>query len=348
MGKEYDVDDKLEGSFYEIIDSCIDVFASENGMSKEEAKEMFKQRLSSTSIKVSDSLFMERGRTTPHIDTDNINQPVKKEIEINKNLLENKKELKSSLAHEIFHAVLADEKATEINGEYKYNMGCSETTISEGKVNTKGRLLHEAMVARMQKKFCQKNNIKFSEKNILGSAYAEPMRQLKKFEKIKGIKTTSNCSLETLNAIYGNDIDELAELMDEGNREKTDAFFERLQDEKIQEAKGKPLQFAILQARKMGRNIISGVKKIMPKNSNIKMLEAAKLDSNIVKPLNSHIKPLEEVPKKRELSEFEKSLKVQIVDTGTRKTSSEDIQQEKVKANENTKPRNNMELFDDD
>ena len=258
-------DVQIKTAFEESIDSAIKVFAKENRIGEEEATKLFETKLKNVPIRFEDLNF-KSGRTDMALDLDNPQQEVKKTISLNNYLSEDKDKLKSNLAHEVFHLVVSDDKMQSRNRNYVYNKGCHETVFEDKKViSSKGDAMHEALVARMEKKFCQREKIKFEENGLFASGYIKNIDLLEKIEKAVGIKIKPESKLSDLSMVMGKSVEQIAELMDKGEYAACKDKILELKDEKIQQKYGDRALTFVQSVRKIGDNI----KKIIPRKNKV-------------------------------------------------------------------------------
>lgn len=234
--------DELKDTFDEIIDIGIKVFAKSNNMGQAEVAKLFEEKLSKVSIKIvnventtSESSEREKQLRFVHGLTDCIVNPEKPEQDVRKNIYLNsfvlldKNSLKSTLMHEIYHVVLAGDKLERRGLNYVFNMGCSESVFENGECKSQtGHMMHEAMVARMQKEFCKKMNIPFYDKGLLGSGYAEAMKLLKNYEKIIGKKILPITKMSLIEMMFGEDSRNFAKMLDEKKYMECDEFLNQI------------------------------------------------------------------------------------------------------------------------
>jgi len=350
FSKMPNISEELSPHFAEIINSGIEVFAKENDMSLDEATALFERKLHSVTIRTFDEknitrnspreeqeLLFKSGLTQCKVDPEKPNEPVIKTININNYLLEDPNELKSTLIHEIFHAVLSDDKLTFRNGQYVHNMGCSETLFEDGKhVGTTGHMMHEALVARMQKNFCKKEGIKFEEKGLFSSAYVEELKRLQKFEKLTGVRISPRNTLSQLKLIHGQEIESFATSLDTHDYSKCDDILLQIQNQKspISRAYHKFLDFAKHTGEKV-KTIFKGKQPLM-------LEEGSKEHANILTPEGHSLTSLEHLSPEKPPMSKEEAFRNSVSENGllrklppldmTRYTSSHSLQQENEQA----------------
>ena len=240
------ISSELLQPFTQIIPSGIEVFAKENNLSLDDATALFEKKLQGVTIKTfnveditlgsseeEQQLLFKMGLTKCKVNPDRPNEPATKIIYINDSLLANPAELKSTFIHEIFHTVLSADELTFKNGQHTYSMGCSETTFENGScTGTKAHMLHEVLVARMEKRFCKKEGIPFIEYGLFASGYADGIRRLEKFERLTGCKLSPNASFDSLKIIFGDKLEVFSTLLDTGDYSRCDDFLVQLQNQK--------------------------------------------------------------------------------------------------------------------
>ena len=276
-------------TFREMIGTGLEVFAKENNMNINDATQLFQTKLNNIPIRIFDErtlkqdypeieerLSLKLGVTDLVFDPNNSEKPVQKAIYLNSCLLGDKEELKSTFMHEMYHLVLSDDKLNFRNGQYVYNLGCHETCFENGNVvNNVGRQLHEGLVARMQKKFCQKEGIKFQEKGLFASGYTNEIKIIDKFEKISGRKISPNKKLASLK-FDCKEIEEIAKLLDNSEYDKCEEVLKEYKDKKIEQTYGSGIANLVRNIRNVKDNVVLGISNIFNKNKEVKMLEAPK------------------------------------------------------------------------
>lgn len=277
------ISEELQQPFSEIISSGIAVFAEANNISLSEATAFFESKLQNVTIQTFDEknitiksskeekeLLFKEGLSQCRVNPDNPDEPANKTIYINNYLLEDPNQLKSTLIHEIFHTVLSDDKLTFREGHYVHNTGCMESTFENGNyTGTRGRMMHEALVARMQKSVCQREGIKFEEKGLFTSAYVEPIKRLQKFEKLIGSKISPSSTLSSLEFLHGEKLTNLVNALDSNDYSRCDEILFEIQNKRSPISRGyyKFLNFAQKTGEKI-KTIFNTKKPLMLESSN--------------------------------------------------------------------------------
>lgn len=279
---------ELRSIFDSTITDGVKVFAKQNKLSIEDTCDLFVDKLSNVSFetynpemldmnnKEDRKLMFVQGLTKITIeDTEKSDSKISRKILINQDNI-GTDVAKSTLMHEIYHAALASKKLKSRNLQNVYEMGSHEVILDKGQVvSDKGHMMHEALVAKMEKEFCKKNGIKFNEKGLFASGYTNEIRTIEKLEKILGSRILPRDSLEMLKIKHGHKIEDLASSMDERDVVGSEKILDEMLDDRIKSSENDIMSKGALLARKIRRKVKTSFNNLLSGRSDeIKKLPA--------------------------------------------------------------------------